>query len=289
MMELKKIKQTLPAHEIDMGGMTVFQPFPTNQLEQIDPFLLLHHGHIKVEQGVNPLHAGVGPHPHRGFMPVTYVIDGELHHRDSVGNSSVVRSGGAQWLSAGRGIIHSERPSAKLASTGGAAEVIQLWINLPQANKMDTPSYLGIQAEDMHSISIADGLTLDLISGEYKGSQGKANSPFPVFMAALIAEQTQNGKLFLPEGMDGGFYVIRGAGSVKDHGLIEEQSFYRLGTEGQELELKLEKGSLVLFVMGKPLNEPLATYGPFVMNTQTEIMESIRDYNQGKMGVLIEE
>jgi redox-sensitive bicupin YhaK (pirin superfamily) len=288
-MELKKINQTLPAFELDMGGMAVYQPFPTNQLEQIDPFLLFHHSHIIVEEGVNPLHAGVGPHPHRGFMPVTYVIDGELHHRDSFGNSSVVRPGGAQWLSAGRGIVHSERPSAKLAAAGGAAEVIQLWINLPQANKMETPSYLGIQPEEMTSVKIAEGMTLDVISGEYDGNKGKAKSPFPVFLAALKTEVKQTGKLTLPEAMDGGFYVIRGKGSVKGHGLIEEKSFYRTSMEGDGLEIDLAAGSLILFLLGKPLNEPLATYGPFVMNTQTEIMESIRDYNQGKMGILIEE
>ncbi|HKK38822.1 MAG TPA: pirin family protein [Cryomorphaceae bacterium] len=289
MMESKKINQTLPAFEVDMGGMPVYQPFPTGRIEQIDPFLLFHHSFIKVEEGVNPLHAGVGPHPHRGFMPVTYVIDGELHHRDSFGNSSVVKQGGAQWLSAGRGIVHSERPSAELAKTGGTAEVIQLWINLPQANKLETPSYLGIQAEDMNSVEIAEGLSLDLIAGEYNGSKGKANPPFPVFLAALRAEKKQTGKLNLPVGMDGGFYLIRGKGSVKGHGLIEEKSFYRLSMEGSGLEIELEAGSLVLFLLGKALKEPLATYGPFVMNTQTEIMESIRDYNQGKMGILIEE
>ncbi|MGB6035360.1 MAG: pirin family protein [Cryomorphaceae bacterium] len=288
-MELKKINQTLPAFELDMGGMPVYQPFPTNKLEQIDPFLLFHHSHIKVEKGVNPLHAGVGPHPHRGFMPVTYVIDGELHHRDSFGNSSVVRPGGAQWLSAGRGIVHSERPSAKLAATGGPAEVIQLWINLPQANKMETPSYLGIQPEEMTSVKIADGMMLDVISGDYDGKKGKAKSPFPVFLAALKTEDKQKGQLTLPEEMDGGFYVIRGKGSVKGHGLIEEKTFYRMSEQGNGLEINLEAGSLILILLGKPLKEPLATYGPFVMNTQTEIMESIRDYNQGKMGILIEE
>lgn len=288
-METKKIIQTLPAFELDMGGMPVYQPFPTNQVEQIDPFLLFHHSHIIVEEGENPLHAGVGPHPHRGFMPVTYVIEGELHHRDSFGNSSVVRPGGAQWLSAGRGIVHSERPSAALAATGGAAEVIQLWINLPQANKMDTPTYLGIQAEEMTSVAIADGMTLDVISGDYEGHKGKAKSPFPVFLAALKSNEKQSGEPILPEGMDGGFYVIRGKGSVKGHGLIEEKSFYRLSTEGDGLEIELEPGSLILFLLGESLNEPLATYGPFVMNNQTEIMESIRDYNQGKMGILIEE
>ena len=288
-MELKKIIQTLPAFEMDMGGMPVYQSFPTNRLEQIDPFLLFHHSQILVEKGINPLHAGVGPHPHRGFMPVTYVIEGELHHRDSFGNSSVVRPGGAQWLSAGRGIVHSERPSAALAATGGTAEVIQLWINLPKANKMETPGYLGIQPEEMTSMTISDGMTLDVISGDYDGNKGKAESPFPVFLAALKSEGNQKGKLILPEGMDGGFYVIRGKGKVKGHGLIEEKSFYRTGMKGQGLEFEMEAGSLILILLAEPLNEPLATYGPFVMNTQTEIMESIRDYNQGKMGILIEE
>lgn len=288
-MDSKKITHTLPAAKLDMGGMPVYQPFPTNRLEQIDPFLLFHHSFIQVEKGVNPLHAGVGPHPHRGFMPVTYVIEGELHHRDSFGNSSVVRRGGAQWLRAGRGIVHSERPSAKLATSGGTAEVIQLWINLPQANKMETPSYLGIQVGEMPSVRLAEGLTLDIIAGEYEGIKGKASPPFPVFMAALKAESKQRSKLLLPQGLDGGFYLIRGKGIAKGHGLIEEKSFYRLSMEGAELDIELEEGSLALFILGKPLNEPLATYGPFVMNTQTEIMESIRDYNQGKMGILIEE
>jgi len=288
-MESKKIIQTLPAFEVDMGGIPVYQPFPTNRLEQIDPFLLFHHSKLRVEKGANPLHAGVGPHPHRGFMPVTYVIDGELHHRDSFGNSSVVRSGGAQWLSAGRGIVHSERPSAALASAGGAAEVIHVCIDSPHANKMDPPTYLGIQAEDMPSIAIAEGLNLNLISGDYDGIKGKANPPFPVFLAALKAENTQNGTLHIPADLDGGFYVIKGSGSVKGHGIVEEKSFYRTSMTGQKVELQLEAGSLILLLFGKPLNEPLATYGPFVMNSQTEIMESIRDYNQGKMGILIEE
>ena len=288
-MATKKIVRTFPAQELDMGGMPVFQPFPTNRVEQIDPFLLFHHSFIKVDQGINPLHAGVGPHPHRGFMPVTYVISGELHHRDSFGNSSVVKAGGAQWLSAGRGLIHSERPSAEMAQKGGDVEVIQLWINLPQANKMETPSYLGIDQEEMATSQIAEGLDLDIISGRYNAHTGKAKSPFPVFLAALRSEKDQRGQLTLPEGMDGGFYLINGSGSVKGHGLIEEKNFYRLSTEGEELDIDLKAGSLALILLGTPLGEPLATYGPFVMNTQTEIMETLRDYNQGKMGILIEE
>jgi redox-sensitive bicupin YhaK (pirin superfamily) len=285
----KKITQTLPAHKVDMGGMPVFQPFPTGRVEQIDPFLLFHHSFIGVSRGINPLHAGVGPHPHRGFMPVTYVIAGELHHRDSFGNSSVVKAGGAQWLSAGRGIVHSERPSAAMAERGGEVEVIQLWINLPKANKMETPSYLGIDRADMPTANIAEGMSLDLISGEYDDKKGMAKSPFPVFLAALRAEKEQSGVLSLPEGMEGGVYLIKGAGRVKGYGILEEKSFYGLSSEGTEIEVELKPGSLALILLGKPLNEPLATYGPFVMNTQTEIMESLRDYNQGKMGILIEE
>lgn len=286
---MKTIVQTLPSFELDMGGIPVFQPFPTNMVEQIDPFLLLHHSFIKVERGVNPLHAGVAPHPHRGFIPVTYVVEGELHHRDSFGHTSVVSAGGAQWLTAARGVIHSERPSADMAAKGGTVEVIQLWINLPQKNKMDTPTYTGLAPEELTHAKLADGMAMRILTGEYAGKSGKIISPFPLFLAALTADRKQRAQLALPSGMDGGFYLIKGSGSVKGYGLIEDKNFYRLSTEGNNMEVELEEGSIALFLLGKPLKEALATYGPFVMNSQTEIMESLRDYNQGKMGILIED
>lgn len=283
------INRVFPAFEVDMGGIPVLQPFPTNQVEQIDPFLLLHHSTMKVEKGINPLHVGVGPHPHRGFMPVTYVISGELHHRDSLGNSSIIGAGGAQWLNAGRGMTHSERPSAALAKSGGAAEVIQLWVNIPKRNKMDAPSYRGLNRDELTKVNLSDGMTLDLISGSYFDKSGPIRPPFKVFMGVIRTSDKSAGTFEIPEGLRGGFYVIKGAGSIGGFGMIEEKHFYEFGEEADRAELKLDNDAEILVILGQPIEEPLATYGPFVMNTQTEIMESLRDYNMGKMGILIEE
>ena len=140
-MEFKKVKYQLPAVEIDMGGIPVKQALPTIRIEQVDPFLLLHHGKFTFTELAPALHQGVGPHPHRGFSPVTFVVDGEVHHRDSRGNSQIAHKGDVQWLNAGAGIIHSERPSQELSDRNGTQEIIQLWINTPAANKMKQPFY----------------------------------------------------------------------------------------------------------------------------------------------------
>jgi redox-sensitive bicupin YhaK (pirin superfamily) len=283
------IKRAFPAFEVDMGGIPVYQPFPTNEVEQIDPFLLLHHSFIEVEKGINPLHAGVGPHPHRGFMPVTYVISGELHHRDSLGNSSVIGAGGAQWLNAGRGMTHSERPSAALAEEGGTAEVIQLWVNTPKKNKMDAPSYRGLSRNKLTHLEISKGMTLDLVSGSYSDKTGPIRSPFPVFFGIIRTSESAQATFDVPKGQKGGVYVIKGSGAISGFGMIEDKHFYEFDAQAEQVELKLNSEAEILVIFGQPIDEPLATYGPFVMNTQTEIMESLRDYNMGKMGILIEE
>ena len=286
---MKTVVRSLPAFEVDMGGIPVYQPFPTNNVEQIDPFLLLHHSKFSLEGGVNPLHTGIGPHPHRGFMPVTYVISGELHHRDSLGNSSIIGAGGAQWLNAGSGVTHSERPSAKFAKEGGSTELIQLWVNLPKANKMSAPNYKGVSKEKIPSIEIADGLTFDLISGLYDSQWGAIRSPIPLLIGAVEALKDATGELILPTGMQGGLYMINGEGSIFGYGIVEEKTFYQVSSGEDNLKISLDQGAKALLILGRPIHEPLATYGPFVMNTQTEIMKSLRDYNHGKMGVLIEE
>src|SRR5688500_13192601 len=122
----RKVKYLLYAEERDMGGMPIRQPFPTLKVDQVDPFLLLHHADVKVSEHVQPSHAGVGPHPHRGFSPVTFIFKGGVHHRDSRGNNSIVYAGGAQWMNAGMGVMHSERPPADIHERGGRQEIIQL-------------------------------------------------------------------------------------------------------------------------------------------------------------------
>jgi hypothetical protein len=153
-----------------MGGMPIRQPLPTQEVEQIDPFLLLHHANIKVPTHVEPDHAGVGPHPHRGFSPVTFIFKGGVHHRDSRGNDSVIYEGGAQWMNAGMGVIHSERPPVDIHERGGRQEIIQLWINTPAANKMDEPKYVPISGEETPEWISNDALaTVKVFSGDVLG------------------------------------------------------------------------------------------------------------------------
>ena len=283
------ILKTLPAVDVDMEGLDVKQALPVHEAEQIDPFLLLHHTRVPVIEGTGALHSGVPPHPHRGFSAVTVVIDGEVHHRDSLGNSSVIGPGGIQWVSAGRGIVHSERPSAKLAAAGGAMDVIQLWVNSPADKKMVPASYHAAKREDLPLVELADGVELNLIAGEYAGLKAKIPTLSPIDLARVYASEGSDFELAFRAGYNAALYIISGKGKIKGHGTVEAHHLYQFeqGSEGAAITAEGEMD--ILMITGEPLNEQLATYGPFVMNNQTQIMEALRDHQAGKMGVLIEE
>jgi quercetin 2,3-dioxygenase len=159
-MKNRSVSTLLYAQMVDMGGFPVRQPFPTTRINQLDPFLLLHDADIKVPVHTEPTHAGVGPHPHRGFSPVTFIFKGGVHHRDSRGNDSVIYSGGAQWMNAGMGVIHSERPPHDIHDIGGRQEIIQLWINTPAQHKMDQPTYYPLTAGEAAHNTSEDGRTV---------------------------------------------------------------------------------------------------------------------------------
>lgn len=277
------VKQLLYAHMVDMGGIPVRQPLPTANIEQIDPFLLLHHhiGHIEAES--NPKDVGVGPHPHRGFSPVTFIFQGDVHHRDSRDHSSVVKAGGVQWMNAGMGIVHSERPSAELTTTGGIQEIIQLWINTPQNQKMKQPSYQAFQKEELPLTESG----LSLVAGGDHDQQGPVQSETPV--KALMGELASGKEVKVNLDYKHSFiYLLEGSIKIDGYGLVEEHNLVWLDEDVNEVALRIESNSKLLILSADPLNEPLATYGPFVMNNQTQIMEAMRDYQMGKMGVLIE-
>src|SRR4051812_21826584 len=169
----RTIKSIVYANTFDMGGMPVRQAFPSSKAEQVDPFLLLHHANVKVPSNLPVGKTGVGPHPHRGFSPATFVFKGGVHHRDSRGNNNVVYEGGTQWMNAGMGIIHSERPPQDIFEKGGVQEIIQLWINMPAKNKMDQPSYFPLNTEDTPVYKSADELvTINIIAGELENIKG---------------------------------------------------------------------------------------------------------------------
>jgi quercetin 2,3-dioxygenase len=290
LMKNRSISQLLYAHVVDMGGLPVRQPFPTTRVEQFDPFLLLHHADIKVPTHLDPDDAGVGPHPHRGFSPVTFVFKGGVHHRDSRGNDSVVYAGGAQWMNAGMGILHSERPPADIHEIGGRQEIIQLWINTPAKNKMDQPNYFAVHADATGKYVGDDGkVSVNVVAGEILGIKGPVPSKSPVNAATVKISAGSHLEIPFPGTHNVFAYLLDGKIAVDNFGLTEKHHAILFKRDGEGIAFRGLEDSTLLVISGEPLNEPVVSHGPFVMNTQTQILEAMRDYQMGKMGVLIEE
>lgn len=289
-MKTRTVKTLLPADMIDMGGMPVRQAFPSLRVEQIDPFLLLHHADIKVPEHVTPRHAGVGPHPHRGFSPVTFIFKGGVHHRDSRGNNSVVKAGGAQWMNAGMGVIHSERPPDDIHESGGRQEFIQLWINTPARHKMDQPEYFPLQKEDIPAFITEDQLvTVAVISGEVLGVKGPLSGKTPVNAATLVAKSGGQITIPLPSSHNSFIYLLDGRIHLEGFGLTEGLHAAVFANDGEAIAFTALADTRMLLMSGEPLNEKVVAQGPFVMNNETQILEAMRDYQKGKMGILIED
>ncbi|NCI51987.1 pirin family protein [Sediminibacterium roseum] len=289
-MKNRTIKSILYATPMDMGGMPIRQPFPSAKAEQIDPFLLLHHADIKVPTHVETRHAGVGPHPHRGFSPVSFIFKGGVHHRDSRGNNNIVYAGGTQWMNAGMGVIHSERPPADIHEIGGRQELIQLWVNTPAKHKMDAPQYQPLTAEETPVVRSGDGSTsINVIAGELDGVKGpiKTLSDVNTFTATI----RKGGKYFfnIPSSHNAFIYVMDGKLTVTGDGEVDAKYVAVFNNDGDGFELEATEDTRLFIGTGEPLNEPMVSHGPFVMNNQTELMEAFRDYQLGKMGVLIED
>lgn len=273
-----------------MGGLLVRQPFPTQHVSQIDPFLLLHHARIKIPGERNALTLGVGPHPHRGFSPVTFVYEGAVHHRDSRGNSSVVAAGGTQWMHAGMGIIHSERPSQELANTGGYMEIIQLWLNVPKKAKMVQPEYHPLSVENTPQWQDESGkVSIRVAAGEYKNVKGPVKTYTTVNALRVTMQKEGEHEFSLPANHNCFLYLVRGTLQLAGYGLVEQKNLVLFENNAENFKIGAREDSQFLVMSGAPIDEPIAQQGPFVMNTDTEILEAMRDYQMGKMGILIEE
>ncbi len=284
----RKVKQLLPVFNLNMGGIIVQQALPTQQVNQVDPFLLLHHGEFKFNPLSAAKHQGIGPHPHRGFSPVTFVIEGAVHHQDSRGNNQVAKKGEVQWMHAGAGIIHSERPAADLVEQKGKQEIVQLWINSPKVSKMKAPSYQFIQ-ESHIPIIVQSTFNNKLIAGNYNNKVSKINTESE--MLILWSHAANNGKqtIHVPTYFNCCLYVIKGELNLTGFGKIEKKTLVIFENDYENIEMHNSAEVQFLLLAGKPINEPIAQQGPFVMNTQTEILEAMRDYQMGKMGFLVEE
>lgn len=287
-MKLNSIKHIGKSEMVNMGPIELRQPIPTQQIETVDPFILLHHyGPYKIDERNNPF--DLGPHPHRGFEPITFLIQGEQLHRDSLGNESLVKSGDVQWTTAGRGIIHAEGPSKEFVKKGGVLEGIQLWLNLPAEKKMMPANYQHARNNSFEVFTSEDKLArVQVIAGVFNGLEGMITTQTPV--NAYMIDIKEGGMLDLPikRTHQSLLYLLKGKVTVNQNSSLEldKNQLLEFHQDGEGVLLKANSTSKLLFLSGEPIKEEVASWGPYVMNTQTEIMEALRDYQQGKMGFL---
>ncbi len=228
---------------------------------------------------------GVGSHPHRGFETVTIVFDGEVEHRDSTGAGGVIRAGDVQWMTAAGGIVHEEFHSHDYAARGGPFEMVQLWVNLPAADKMAAPHYQLLENGSIPSVPLPDdGGTVRVIAGEYGGARGPARTHTPLNVWDLRVAAGKSAAFDLPEGHTLAVVVLAGRLQVNAGDPVQDGQMVVLDRAGTGLVLSAESDARLLLLGGEPINEPIAGHGPFVMNTQEEIRQAFADFRSGRFG-----
>ena len=268
-------------------GFPVRNLFPSNDLDhEVSPFLMLDHaGPQYFEPTDHP--RGVGEHPHRGFETVTIVYEGMVAHRDSAGNAGVIGPGDVQWMTAASGIVHEELHEKEWAKNGGTLHAIQLWVNLPSVSKMSAPGYQTILNADIPSIDLDNKAgRLRVIAGSYLGHKGPAHTFTPVELYDLQLKAGKLVALALPEGHNTSIFVLQGRVSVNGSREAGEAELIVYKRNGSHVTVEAQEDSRLLVMAGEPIDEPIARYGPFVMNTRAELMQASQDYQAGKMGHL---
>lgn len=287
---MRTIRRTLKAKKVNMGGIFLDQALPINEIDQIDPFILVHHWKQTLGGGQKEQDLGVGPHPHRGFAPVTFIFEGAINHRDSRGFNSIIEAGGTQWMNSGMGIVHSERPPKSLAENGGVFEIIQFWVNAPAKNKMDPPSYQPLSKEETPVVLSSDKkIKMSIVAGELNGTIGPIRTYTPMLVLRIDIKKGGKTIIPIPEDYNAFIYQLDGSLKINNEHITAVKDLSWLNNDGKSIEIEGIEDTRAILLAGEPINEKITTYGPFVMNTQTEIMEAMRDYQKGKMGVLIED
>ena len=254
--------------------------------ESISPFLMMDHAASKYFPPTQRKR-GVGEHPHRGFETVTFAIKGEVEHRDSGGGGGKITTGGIQWMTAGSGVVHDEFHSRKFSEKGGDFEMIQLWVNLPSKFKMTPPRYQSFEKGDFPIIDHGNHeITVKVIAGNFSTVTSPVKTFSPINMYELNGPSSSQLEIQLPVGSNTLVFQLSGKSSIGDR-QIEKGNLAILSKSGDSFKLELLEESKVMILNGEPLGEPVAAYGPFVMNTRQELMEAFKDFQSGKMGQLV--
>ncbi len=282
---MKTIKANHKAEYDPIADLVTYRAMPTKHvaMNQLDPFIFLnHHGWQEYKPGNNGL--PFGPHPHRGFETVTFILEGDLTHKDSSGASSVIKAGGVQWMTAGSGLVHAEISSEEFKKNGGPLEILQLWINLPAKFKMTQPKYVGLQKDDIPTLQWDNGkVTAQIISGRWDETKGAVQPLTDIHLSSINFKEGGKHTFEIEPGKNIFLYVVKGEVLINGehatmHHLVE------FNHDGKMIEMKAVSDAVILFGYATPLHEPFVAYGPFVMNTQEEIMQAYKDYNNEKFG-----
>lgn len=286
----KKIRAILdpPAPHMVGDGFRVHNFFPSSEIigmQGMSPFFLMdYNSKVIIPPSDKP--KGVGVHPHRGFETVTIAYQGKVAHNDSAGNSGVIEEGDVQWMTAGAGVLHKEYHEKEFSKKGGAFQMVQLWVNLPAADKMTPAKYQAIVNNEMGKYHIeGDGL-IDIIAGEYKNVKGPAFTFSPVSMFSGRLPKDSTAEFSFSAAENTGILIIGGETLINGSETAKENCFVYFSHDGENISVKAVKDSIILILSGMPINEPISAYGPFVMNTEKEIQEAFDDYYSGRFGYL---
>lgn len=268
-------------------GFHVRNLFPSNEIDRdVSPFLMLDYaGPTFYPATDHP--RGVGEHPHRGFETVTIVYQGRVAHRDSAGNSGVIGPGDVQWMTTASGVVHEERHERDWAKQGGTLQAVQLWVNLPAASKMTEPIYQTLVSEAIPLVPLEGGAgSVRVIAGEFGGAKGPATTVTPMQILDLNLLAQQGTALTFTAGWNVALFVLNGQVTVNGSKPVTEAQFTVLTSSGAPILLNAQEDAMLLVMAGEPIHEPIARYGPFVMNRQDELAQAVNDYRAGKMGHL---
>jgi redox-sensitive bicupin YhaK (pirin superfamily) len=281
MKRIERMQRSTGSHWVGNGFpvRTVF----SYQNFGLSPFLLLDYaGPARFEPSAEP--RGVDWHPHRGFETVSIAYQGEVEHEDSAGNRGRIGPGDVQWMTAGAGILHKEMHGRSLSERGGNFELVQLWVNLPAKSKMTAPGYQTLLDGDIPAVELAGGGRLRVIAGEFQGAKGPAKTFTPINLWDLRLPAGASVQLRLPEGHTTALFVLKGKALLNGTQAAGEAELALFERDGEEISVEAETATTILVLDGKPIDEPIIGYGPFVMNTQQQIRQAIEDYQEGRLG-----
>ncbi len=291
--KIKSVEAVLAPPETHMvgDGFNVHNFFPSYNIigeKGMSPFFLMdYNSKWIVPPSEKP--RGVGPHPHRGFETVTIAYHGRVAHHDSAGNSGVIGEGDVQWMTAGSGVLHKEYHEKEFSRKGGLFQLVQIWVNLPKKHKMTSPKYQSIENKDLVKHLLDDGLSyVELIAGEYNGNKGPASTFTPINLFNAKLKKGASVDFSFNSNYNTGLLVIEGEVNINESGKAPSDHFVLFRHDGENFKVEAPVDSIVLVLSGEPINEPIASYGPFLMNTRAEIQEALDDFNNGKFGHLEE-